>query len=172
MVFIFIICLISILSGCYLSGDYPAFRKLTTQFIDKDEGMLLELYNICVNNDIRDISLLDSNDDISKGIVIKYNDKEYYIFISDDEKINPSNKECQRACEIVDYLMGKYPIHFINYYSSIREMEIWFSENFIDADWGITYYPPDVTPPKDIVDREHSEAIKDGFYTYLWLKGF
>ena len=150
--------LVFLLGGCFTSNDYPSFRELTCRCIDQDEDMLLELYGMYEDNIITGIYRTD--------------DKKFYVTVSDKQGVDTASKKYTRACEILNHLISEYKVSDINYYSDIRKMEIWFEEDFWDCDWGITYYPPGVEPPDDIGDREHSEEIKDGFYTYLWYKSF
>ena len=167
----FIICICSIvfvLCSCRTAEDYEAFEELTTQCVEEDQSVMLELYDMYENNIITGIS--QTNDTNVGGITIEYNDKQYHVFMP--EETNNSTQDCLRACEIVDHLINKYPITDINYYDNLGKMELWFDENFYGMNWAIIYYPPDIEPDEDVPGYDHTEEIKNGFYRYYCYPGF
>jgi hypothetical protein len=159
------------LSGCYTWRDYPEIREITCKCVDKYEEELLGLYDLFINNNIDFISRSIANDYKDKAAQININNNIYYVSTSDGKKADAAKSEYRKACIYVDNIMKDFDVDYIQYYSDLNKMEVWFNEGFINIFYCIVYYPPGETPPKDIVDKEKSEEIKDGFYTYIWLQG-
>ncbi len=156
-----------ILSGCAIQKDYEEFKKTGRQCMDEYKNELLEVFTLCKNNNIVEITILDDNAK-NKGSIIEYNNNKYSIYLTDDEKDNFSNVDAMRLCEIFETLRNRFQVYVI-YCNSY--MEILFKESYFNANWGIDYYPPDTEPPKNIDNEELYEEIEDGFYYYLSLPG-
>ena len=160
-----------ILSGCAAEKNYASFRELTCNCIEKDERLLIELYEIYNNNSIEKISLVENYSETKVGTFYDYNDKKYYVVTFEGKGICPLSKDYQRAFDILDYLLSEYSIIFVDYYFSPGNMQFYYDDGYINVDWSIIYYPPGVVPEDALEEYERYEEIKDGFYTYTFFPG-
>lgn len=156
-----------LLSGCYSKTDYPVIRDLTYECVNEYGETIKELYIICKEYNIKCIRKLSEEDDKDKGIVINSKGSDYFVVISDGQEIDSENEDIQKACDYVDSIMDDYTIRFVIYYPSMKKMEIWFKDGFIDADVGIVY--PLLGSPKAVPDKEIYEEITDGIYLYIYF---
>jgi hypothetical protein len=145
------------------------YSELSTRCIEKDEDMILELFDMYQSGTI---AWIGQGDNPQADIVTECNQMKYSIGLPQDQKPTDETDKYQRACEIVDHLMSEYDIKEFTYYRDLDYLQIWFNGSTWDRDFGMTYYPPGIEHPKDIPDKERSEEIRDGFYYYLYFKGF
>jgi len=164
----FIVILFSLIfGGCAAQKDYEEFKQMGMQCLKKYKNELLEVFTLCKNKDIVEITEFDDNAK-NKGRVIEYNDNKYSFYLSNNMNDNISDVDTMRVCEIFETLKNEYQVYVIYCYSY---MELLFKESYFNVNWGIVYYPPDVEPPENIDNEELYEEIGDGFYYNLSLPG-
>ena len=157
-----------LLCSCGTSITADEFREKSKNCVEKDETILLELFNMHQDHTIEGISQVETENTIK----YRYNGIDYFIGIENSKIDDTSTAKYERACEIFDHLIKTYSIKSINYYEDISEFEVWFDENLVDANYGIIYYTDGRELSEETDDKEYVEKIKNGFYYYIMFIGF
>ncbi len=164
---VLLICSLILIVGCATPKDYDKFKETARQCVNEHKDSLLELFDVCKNNNVKRIEKLEDNGSTGKGTIYEYNGNKYSIYIYEDED-SLSDEVAELICKTINGIFNEYEVRSITCYTS---MQLYFKEDFFNADWQLEYYPPDVKPPEDVDNDELYDELGDGFYTCLSLPG-